>query len=101
MTVRQIGGDLATVVDVLRAAASENAQVEAYVEVAESGSSGAVPADPDGRRRLTFPRWGAAADWVAGVPPARGVPRGAVVCPLLPASIDYAVCYQGAARLGA
>jgi acyl-CoA synthetase (AMP-forming)/AMP-acid ligase II len=101
MTVRQIGGNLATVVDVLRAAASENAQVEAYVEVAEPGSVGVVPADPEGRRRLTFAQWDAAADSVAALLAAQGVTKGDVVCLLLPSSIDYAVCYQAAARLGA
>jgi acyl-CoA synthetase (AMP-forming)/AMP-acid ligase II len=101
MTVRQIGGGLSTVVDVLRAAAQANAQLEAYVEVADPGSGGVVPAGPDGRRRLTFAQWDAAADGVAGLLAAQGVGRGDVVCLLLPSSIDYAVCYQAAARLGA
>ena len=35
MTVRQIEGEFATVVDVLRAAAEVNADVEAYVEPAD------------------------------------------------------------------
>jgi acyl-CoA synthetase (AMP-forming)/AMP-acid ligase II len=101
MTVRQIGGGLATVVDVLRAAAVENPELEAYVEMAEPGSGGVVPAGADGRRRLTFAQWDAAADGVAGMLSAEGVTRGDVVCLLLPSSIDYAVCYQAAARLGA
>ncbi|HXQ61605.1 MAG TPA: class I adenylate-forming enzyme family protein [Acidimicrobiales bacterium] len=101
MTVRQIGGELSTVVDVLRAAAETNPQVEAYVEMADPGSVGVAPAGADGRRRLTFAQWDAAADGVARLLAARGVSRGDVVCLLLPSSIDYAVCYQAAARLGA
>ena len=101
MTVRQVGGEHATVTDVLRAAAEVNAQVEAYVEVAEPDAGGLVAAGPDGRRRLTFAAWDAAADAVAGLFAACGVARGDVVCLLLPSSIDYAVCYHAAARLGA
>jgi acyl-CoA synthetase (AMP-forming)/AMP-acid ligase II len=101
MTVRQIGGELSTVVDVLRVAAVENALLEAYVEMAEPGSAGVVEAGPDGRRRLTFAQWDAAADGVAALLAAQGVTKGDVVCLLLPSSIDYAVCYQAAARLGA
>jgi acyl-CoA synthetase (AMP-forming)/AMP-acid ligase II len=101
MTVRQIGGELSTVVDVLRAAARENAQLEAYVEMAEAGSPGVVVAGADGRRRLTFAQWDAAADGVAALLASEGVTKGDVVCLLLPSSIDYAVCYQAAARLGA
>jgi len=101
MTVRQIGGGPSTVVDVLRTAAVENSQLEAYVEIAEPGSAGVVPAGDDGRRRLTFAQWDAAADGVAALLAAQGVTKGDVVCLLLPSSIDYAVCYQAAARLGA
>jgi acyl-CoA synthetase (AMP-forming)/AMP-acid ligase II len=101
MTVRQITGDHATVVDVLRSAASLNADVEAYVETAPPGAPGIVPAGPDGRRRLSFGQWDAAADGVAALLAASGVGRGDVVCLLLPSSIDYAVCYQAAMRLGA
>lgn len=90
MTVRQIQpGRHRTVVAVLRAAAEANAAVEAYVE-------------PWGdRRALTFAGWDRAADGVAGLLAARGVGRGDVVCLILPSSIDYAVCYAAAARLGA
>jgi acyl-CoA synthetase (AMP-forming)/AMP-acid ligase II len=38
---------------------------------------------------------------VAGLLAAQGVGKGDVVCLLLPSSIDYAVCYQAAVRLGA
>jgi len=89
------------VVDVLRAAATVNAQVEAYVEGAEPGAAGVVRAGPDGRRRLTFSEWDTTADGVAGLLAAEGVVKGDVVCLLLPSSIDYAVCYQAAVRLGA
>ena len=101
MTVRQIAGEHATVVDVLRAAAEQNTEVEAYVEPAPPGAPGVVPAGPDGRRRLTFGQWDSAADGVAGLLASEGVGRGDVVCLLLPSSVDYAVCYQAAARLGA
>jgi acyl-CoA synthetase (AMP-forming)/AMP-acid ligase II len=101
MTVRQIGGGLTTVVAVLQAAAEANAQVEAYVEMAEAGTPGLVPVGPDGCRRMTFAQWDAAADAVAGLLAGQGVGRGDVVCLLLPSSIDYAICYQAAARLGA
>ena len=89
------------VTDVLRAAAETNAEVEAYVEMAEGASGGLVPPGADGRRRLTFGAWDAAADAVAGLWRALGVTKGDVVCLLLPSSIDYAVCYQAAARIGA
>lgn len=101
MTVRQIGEEPTTVVDVLRAAASSRGEVTAYVEVAAPGSAGIAPAGADGRRRLTFGQWDDAADGVARLLAGHGVRRGDVVCLLLPSSIDYAVCYQAAARLGA
>jgi len=101
MTVRQIRGEHATVTDVLRAAAEENAEVEAYVEMAAPGSGGLVPAGPDGRRRLSFSGWEAASGAVAGLLTSLGVGKGDVVCLLLPSSIDYAVCYQAATRIGA
>ena len=101
MTVRQIRGEHATVVDVLRAAAETNSEVEAYVEVAGPGSGGLVPAGADGRRRLTFARWDDASEAMAGLFGALGVAKGDVVCLLLPSSIDYAVCYLAAAKIGA
>jgi len=107
MTVRQISGGYDTVVEVLRAGAQANADVEAFVEPAAPGaggqdpSSGLVPTGPDGRRRLTFAAWDAAADRVAALLAAEGVRRGDVVALLVPSSIDYAVTYQAAARLGA
>ncbi len=101
MTVRQIRGEHSTVTDVLRAAADANAEVEAYVEMDGPGASALVPAGEDGRRRLTFAGWDAASDAVAGRLSSMGVGKGDVVCLLLPSSIDYAVCYQAAARIGA
>src|ERR1700691_5429897 len=101
MTVRQIRGEHVTVVDVLRAAREVNAEVEAYVEMAGPGSSGLVPEGADGRRRLTFGGWDAGADAVAGLLTSMGVGKADVVCLLLPSSIDYALCYQAAARIGA
>ncbi len=92
MTVRQIEGEFQTVTEVLRAAASVNAEVEAYVEPATDGTP---------RRSLTFAEWDRAADGVAGLFAAHGVTRGTVVCLLLPSSIDYMVCYAAASRLGA
>ncbi len=101
MTVRQIRGEHVSITDVLRAAADANAEVEAYVEMDGAGSSGLVPAGTDGRRRLTFAGWETASGAVAGMLASMGVTKGDVVCLLLPSSIDYALCYQAAARIGA
>ena len=92
MTVRQIEGEFATVVDVLRAAAEVNADVEAYVEPETADAP---------RRHLTFSQWDRAADGVAGLLAHHGVTRGSVVCLMLPSSIDYMVAYAAATRLGA
>jgi acyl-CoA synthetase (AMP-forming)/AMP-acid ligase II len=79
-----------TVVSVLREAASVNGDTEAYVEFAGTG-----------RRTITFAEWDRAADGVAGYLAQRGVAKGDVVCLLLPSSIEYAVLYAAALRLGA
>jgi acyl-CoA synthetase (AMP-forming)/AMP-acid ligase II len=92
MTARQIEGEHATLVDVLRAAARVNADVEAYVEPAVADRP---------RRTLTFAEWDRGADGVAGLLTTHGVGPGTVVCLLLPSSIDYMVCYAAVARLGA
>ncbi len=92
MTARQIEGEYATLVDVLRAAARVNGDVEAYVEPATDDRS---------RRAMTFGAWERAADGVAGLLAAHGVGPGTVVCLLLPSSIDYMIVYAAAARLGA
>jgi len=107
MTARQVRGEHETVTAVLRAAAHVNAEVEAFVEPARPSpgggdpSSGLVAPGGDGRRRLTFAGWDAQADCVAALLARAGVGPGDVVCLVLPSSIDYALCYQGAARLGA
>lgn len=80
-----------TVVSAMREAARRNADVEAYVEPDVGG----------GRRAITFSEWDRAADGVAGYLARRGVGKGDVVCVLLPSSIDYAVLYAAALRLGA
>jgi acyl-CoA synthetase (AMP-forming)/AMP-acid ligase II len=92
MTARQIEGEPGTVVEVLRAAASSDPQIEAYVEPATDGSP---------RRAVTLAGWDRAADGVAGLFARAGVGPGTVVVLLLPSSIDYAICYAAAARLGA
>jgi acyl-CoA synthetase (AMP-forming)/AMP-acid ligase II len=101
MPAEEITGSFPTASAVLRAAAQRNASLEAYVEVASPGAEGVVPAGTDGRRRVTFAEWDRAADGVADALATQGVGRGDVVCLLLPSSIDYAVCYQAAMRLGA
>ncbi len=92
MTVRQISRAKRTVIDVLRAAAEDHADVEAYVEPATGGAP---------RRRLTFAEWDRAAEGLAGALDGLGVGPGSVVCLYLPSSIDYMVGYAAAARLGA
>lgn len=101
MTVRQISGHHRSVVEVLRARAEASPDLEAYVEMAAPAEPGVVPPGADGRRRLSFGEWDAAADGLAGLFADRGVAKGDVVCLMLPSSVDYAVCYQAAARLGA
>ena len=85
-------GEYDTLVDVLRAAARINADVEAYVEPATAERPRSV---------LTFGAWDRAADGVAGLLARHGVGPGTVVCLLLPSSIDYMVCYSAVVRLGA
>src|SRR5580765_1255130 len=75
-----------TMHELLRERAQSQPDVEAFV---------------DGDRRITFGQWDALADTVAARFADAGVGRGAVVCLILPSSIEYAVCYQAAARLGA
>ncbi|MGO9342510.1 MAG: class I adenylate-forming enzyme family protein [Acidimicrobiales bacterium] len=82
--------EASTAVDVLRASAEDCADAEAYVEY--KGAS---------RHSLTFGGLDAAADASAAAFADRGVTKGDVVALLLPSSIDYAVCYHAALRLGA
>ena len=63
--------------------------------------AGEVEAFVDGDRRLTFAEWGRAADGVATRLASMGVGAGDVVGIRLPSSIDYAIAYQAAIRLGA
>lgn len=86
MTVHQKPGWAGDAVRLLREAAAAHPDRDAYVE--------------DGAR-LSFAGWDRAADGVASGLAERGVGRGSVVALLVPSSIDYAVCYQAAMRLGA
>src|SRR5205807_738584 len=86
MTVDQLPGSPRTVVDLLRATAEVQPERLAFV---------------DGDRRITFAGLDRAAGGVAALFAERGVDRGDVVCLMLPSSIDYAVCYHAAMRLGA
>jgi acyl-CoA synthetase (AMP-forming)/AMP-acid ligase II len=92
MTARQIHGEHETLVEIHRAAARVNGDVEAYVEPATSERP---------RRALTFAGLDRSADGVAGLLASHGVGPGTVVCLLLPSSIDYMVAYAATARLGA
>ena len=75
-----------TAVGLLRRAAHESGDAEAYVEVDS---------------RLSFGNWDRSADGLAGALAGLGVRFGDVVSLLLPSSADYAVCYQACMRLGA
>jgi acyl-CoA synthetase (AMP-forming)/AMP-acid ligase II len=71
----------------LRAAAAQHGDREAYVE--------------PGGERITFAEWNARSDALAAALVRRGIGAGDVVALMLPSSIDYAVCYAAIARLGA
>ncbi len=73
--------------ELLRAVAGEHGDREAYVEATGE--------------RMTFAGWDRAADGTAAAFADLGVGPGDVVTLLLPSSIDYAVCYLAAMRLGA
>ena len=75
-----------TVIDVLDRVASEHAEVEAYV---------------DGGQRVTYGDLAARSAGVALVLRGLGVGRGDVVAIRLPSSIEYALVYLAALRLGA
>lgn len=79
-------GDFQTINELMDAAVDQIGDREAYV---------------DGARRLTFAEWVRAADGVARHFQDIGVRRGDVVALRLENSIEYAVCYAAAARLGA
>jgi acyl-CoA synthetase (AMP-forming)/AMP-acid ligase II len=84
--VPALTGEFATIGPLMDAAVAAFGDREAYVE---------------GDRRLSFAEWMALADRLAAEFRARGVGRGDVVALMLPASIDYAVAYAAAAKLGA
>ncbi|RHW28585.1 long-chain fatty acid--CoA ligase [Nocardioides immobilis] len=79
--------DFANTRDLLETAALAYGDRDAYVEA-------------DGSR-IGFADWVARARAVAVDLLARGVGKGDVVALMLPAGIDYAVCYAGAAMIGA
>src|SRR4051812_16443923 len=75
-----------TTVGLLRDTAARHPDALAFVEM---------------HQRMTFADWDGAADGVASLFVRDGVGPGTVVVLVLPSSIDYAVCYQAAMRLGA
>ncbi|MHB1583511.1 MAG: class I adenylate-forming enzyme family protein [Acidimicrobiales bacterium] len=77
----------ATADELLRAIADVEGDRDAYVEA--------------GGARLTFTEWDRAAEGTAGALAELGAAEGSVVSLLLPSSVDYAVCYLAAMRLGA
>lgn len=81
-----VTGYFEVVGDLMDAAVEQIGDREAYVE---------------GTRRLTFAEWIDAADRVAGAFADRDVGRGDVVALNLGPSVDYAIAYAAAARLGA
>jgi acyl-CoA synthetase (AMP-forming)/AMP-acid ligase II len=72
--------------DLLRAAASEDPDREAFIH---------------GDKQSSYAWWDRAADGFAATLLERGVTRGDVVVLMLPTSTKFAVCYLGAARVGA
>jgi len=74
-------------VTLLRDVAEREPDVEAFVQA-------------DGPR-CTFAEWNRAADGISAAFVERGVTAGDVVCMVLPSTIEYMVCFQAAARLGA
>ncbi len=81
-----VGGSYSNVVELMRATVEQFGDHEAFV---------------DGERRMTFAEWDQAAGGVGSALVEAGVRRGDVVCLMLPSSIEFAVCYQAALRLGA
>ena len=86
MTVHQMALSGGGISDLLAARAEASPALDAFV---------------DGDRRLTFGEWQRSSAAVAARLADVGVRRGDVVCLVLPSSIDYAVCYQAIAHLGA
>lgn len=97
-----------TVVDLLRDVAASDADADAYIEYLTisqlNGKQGEIIAFGEVdrvRQRLSFGGLDLAADSVAAILADAGVTRGDIVALVLPSSIDYAVCYHAALRLGA
>jgi acyl-CoA synthetase (AMP-forming)/AMP-acid ligase II len=84
--VSALAGEFTTIRQVMDAAVAAFGDREAYV---------------DGDRRITFAQWMRMADALAAEFRARGVGQGDVVALMLPASIDYAVAYAAAGKIGA
>jgi acyl-CoA synthetase (AMP-forming)/AMP-acid ligase II len=84
--VSALTGEFETIRQVMDAAVAAFGDREAYVE---------------GDRRVTFAEWMWLADALAVEFRSRGVRRGDVVVLMVPSSIDYAIGYAAAARLGA
>jgi acyl-CoA synthetase (AMP-forming)/AMP-acid ligase II len=83
---RPLSGDHTTLTELFDAVVDQAGEVEAFV---------------DGDRRITFAEWARAADGVATRLASMGVGPGDIVGIRLPSSIDYAIAYQAALRLGA
>jgi acyl-CoA synthetase (AMP-forming)/AMP-acid ligase II len=84
-------GEFATLLDLFDVVAERCGEIEAFVE----------PADEGPATRITFAQWGRSADGVATRLAAMGVNAGDIVGISLPSTIDYAIAYQAAVRLGA
>jgi acyl-CoA synthetase (AMP-forming)/AMP-acid ligase II len=96
------------VVDLLRDVAASDPDADAYVEYAPLSAQNAPYGEKCAfgdiervRLCISFGALDAASDSVAALFAGAGVKKGDIVALLLPSSIDYAVCYQAALRLGA
>jgi acyl-CoA synthetase (AMP-forming)/AMP-acid ligase II len=85
-SVLALTGEFATIRQLMDAAVTAFGDREAYV---------------DGGQRITFAQWMRMADALAAEFRARDVGPGDVVALMVPASIDYAVAYAAAGKIGA
>jgi acyl-CoA synthetase (AMP-forming)/AMP-acid ligase II len=97
-----------TVVDLLRDIAASDGDADAYVEYAPLSPRNAPYGEKCTfgeteriRLCLSFGALDVVADAVAALFAGMGVKKGDIVALLVPSSIDYAVCYHAALRLGA
>jgi acyl-CoA synthetase (AMP-forming)/AMP-acid ligase II len=97
-----------TVVELLREAAASDGDADAYIEYPDVGQESPATREVTRfgevdrvRRSMSFGALDSAADSVAAIFAAAGVRKSVIVALLLPSSIDYAVCYQAALRMGA